>query len=351
MKKWVSLLALAATVLAARAQTPALIDSHSHFQSGPGQDFRAGLAAALSAMDRVGMARTVLMPPPLPQKGTPRYYDIEDLLFARQAQPGRVALMGGSSLNVMIHETPADAVTEPVRAAFRQRAQAILAQGAVGFGEIAIHHVSIPAMGAQHAYENVPPTHPLLLLLADIAAEHDVPIDLHFDLVPEDMPLPDVLRPNPLNPAVLKANAASFKALLSHNTRTRFIWSHVGFEPLLNRHPQRVRQFLKEFPNLHMSFRLNNGAPHPAAAMDRDGQIKGPWVALVSEFPERFMLGSDAFYERGGVARGSSEQGLKNLRLLVEALPPAVATAVASGNALRLFKLGEAAAAPAQARP
>lgn len=345
MKKWVSLLALTATVLAAQAQTPALIDSHSHFQSGPGQDFKAGLAAALESMDRVGMARTILMPPPLPQKGGPRYYDIEDLLFARAAQPGRVALMGGSSLNVMIHDTPADAVSEAVRTAFRRRAEAILAQGAVGFGEIAIHHVSIPAMGAQHAYENVPPTHPLLLLLADIAAENDVPIDLHFDLVPEDMPLPEVLRPNPLNPAVLAANAAPFKALLAHNTRTRFIWSHVGFEPLLNRHPQRVRQFLREFPNLHMSFRLNNGTPHPAATMDREGRVKAPWVALVSEFPDRFMLGSDAFYERGGIARGSSEQALKNLRLLVEALPPPAAAAVASGNAVRLFKLGDAAPA------
>ena len=114
----------------------------------------------------------------------------------------------------------------------------------------------------------------------------------------------------------------------------------MGFEPLLNRHPQRVRQFLKEFPNLHMSFRVNNGSPHPAAALDREGRVKPAWVDLVTEFPDRFMLGSDSFYERGGIARGSSEQAIGNLRLLVDALPPSVGAAVARGNAVRLYRLG-----------
>lgn len=290
-------------------------------------------------MDRVNIVRTILMPPPIPHRHPDRFYDIEQLVFARTAHPGRVALMGGSSLNVMVHETPAAEVDDEVRTRFRLRAEAILAQGAVGFGEMGVLHVSIPAMGPEHPYTDVGANHPLLLLLADIAAEHDVPIDLHFDLVPEDMPLPEVLRPNRLNPPTLKANAALFRQLLSHNRRTRFVWSHVGFEPLLTRSPQHVRLFLGEFPNLHMSFRLNFGHRNPAAALDPTGTLKPIWVQLVRDFPDRFMLGSDAFYEEAGIARGSSERGQSNLRTLVDALPPELGRAVASGNAMRVYKL------------
>lgn len=336
-------IALGAACAGTAAQNLPMIDTHSHFQAGKDRNFPAALTRALQEMDQVGIARTLLMPPPLPKDQGPMYYDIEDLQFAAREAQGRVALLGGSSLNVMIHSVAPQEVTEAVKALFAARAKAILDQGAVGLGEIAIHHVSIPAMGPQHAYELIAADHPLLLLLADLAAERDVPIDLHMDLVPEDMPLPAVLRPNPLNPDTLPANAEAFKRLLRHNPNTRFVWSHVGFEPLLTRSPEVVRAWLQEFPRLYMSFRLNRGAPSPAAALSPDGRLKPNWVNLISSFPDRFLLGSDSFYDATGVARGGGEQGsnqgLRGLRALVNALPPAVAEAVASGNALRLYKL------------
>ncbi|NIC42388.1 amidohydrolase family protein [Aquabacterium sp. A08] len=320
-----------------------MVDTHNHFQAGKDRNFVAGLKAALREMDRVGIARMLLMPPPLPQEQGPMYHDIEDLQFALKDAPGRVALLVGSSLNVMIHSVAPQDVTEAVKARFAARVKAILDQGAVGLGEIAIHHVSIPAMGSQHAYEFVPADHPLMLLMADLAAERGVPIDLHMDLVPEDMPLPAALRPNPLNPDTLPANAEAFKRLLRHNPKTRFVWSHVGFEPLLTRQPQRVREWLKAFPNLYMSFRLNRGHAHPAAALGPDGQLKPAWMALVTEFADRFLLGSDSFYDRDGVARGGlepgSNQGLRALRNFIDALPLPVAQAVAHGNAIRLYQL------------
>lgn len=335
--------ALWASGTAVHAQGVPLVDVHSHFQAGPERDFVAGLRQALVEMDAVGIRRTLLMPPPLPRDQGPMYYDIEDLRFAAQAHPDRVSLLGGSSLNVMLHHTPPDQVTDEVKTRFRARAEAILAQGAVGFGELAIHHVSIPAMGPNHAYERVPADHPLLLLLADIAAERDVPIDLHMDLVPETMPLPASLRRNVLNPDTLAENATEFRRLLGHNPKTRWVWSHVGFEPLLTRTPQEVRSWLQAHPNLFMSFRVNRGAPMPAAALNPKGQVKPDWVGLIQAFPDRFMLGSDSFYDQTGVARGGGEPGsnagLKALRALIDALPAPLAQAVASGNAVRLYKL------------
>lgn len=325
------------------AQPLPLVDTHSHFQTVPVKELAASHRTALATMDRFQIGKSLLMPPPFAPGAAPRnVYDIEDLMFAVKANPDRFAALGGSSLNMMIHGTPAEAVDENVRARFRQRAQEIVAAGAVGFGEIAALHVSIPAMGPRHAFEIVSPDHPLLLLLADIAADSGLPIDLHCDLVPEDMPLPQALRANASNPPQLKSNIEALRRLLSHNPKAQFVWSHVGFEPLQTRDPALVRQLLREHPNLAMSFRLNRGGPRPAAALAPNGRLKPGWVQLVADFPDRFMLGSDAFYSGEGIARGSGDEGLANLRALIEQLPAQAAAKVASENAVRIYRLAPA---------
>jgi hypothetical protein len=328
----------------AQADSLPLIDVHTHFQTIPYKDLEASHKTALATMDRLNIAKSLLMPPPFATSSQQSFYDIEDILFTVKANPDRFAVLGGSSLNVMIHSTPAEAVDDSIRAKFRKRAQEIVALGAVGFGEIAMLHVSIPAMGPKHAYEMVPGDHPLLLLLADIAAENDVPIDLHFDLVPEDMPLPEVLRANALNPVTLQGNLPAFKRFLAHNAKTKIVWSHVGFEPLLTRSPSVVREMLQTYPNLYMSFRLNRSGPKPAAALDADGKLKPVWLELIQAFPDRFMLGGDSFYARNGIARGSSEEGLRNLRSLIEQLPDDVGRKVSSENAIRVYRLQNASA-------
>ncbi|MFC5522877.1 amidohydrolase family protein [Polaromonas jejuensis] len=331
--------ALALFGLSAQAEPIPLIDVHAHFQTSPVKDLDASYKAALATMDRRNIARSLLMPPPYDTRVPKRFYDIEDLLFTTKASPDRFAVLGGSTLNIMIHDTSPESVDESVRAKFRKRALEIVKLGAVGFGEISVLHVSIPLMGRNHPYEMVPPDHPLLLLLADIAAENDLPIDLHCDLVPEDMPLPDGLRSNPQNPSQLEANLPGLQRLLAHNSQAKIVWSHVGFEPLRTRRPGLVRRMLASYPNLYMSFRLNRGTLQPASAMDPDGTVKPAWVDLVREFPDRFMLGSDAFYERGGIARGSSDDGMGHLRTLIEQLPPDVGVKVASENAMRIYRL------------
>lgn len=338
-------MAVLTMIIASIAASPAvaedlpLVDVHMHFQMSPSRDPAGSASAAIQNMGQFNIKRSLLMPPPYVDSSLRNFYDIEDMLFVTKDYPGKFALMGGSRLNVMIHSYVPDQVDDIVRAQFRQVAEQTVSHGAVGIGEIAIHHVSIPVMGSQHAYERVSPLHPLLQILAEVAAEKDIPIDIHFDIVPEQMPLPEVLRPNPNNPPVLSENLQEFKQFLAKNPKTKFIWSHVGFEPLLTRHPGRVEAFLKEFPNLYMSFRLNQSAPSPAAALANSSQVKARWIALIEAFPDRFMLGSDAFYERGGIARGSSKEGFENFRTLISALSEPAKSGVAFRNAERLFKL------------
>lgn len=329
-------------VAAAHAEPLPMIDTHVHFESVPYMDLDGSRKTALTEMDRRNIRMSLLMSPPRDTYVAKRNQDVEELLPAVQAYPDRFAVLGGGgSLTIMINATPADAVDDERRSEFRRRAERILEQGAVGFGEMFIQHLSLPAMGPRHGYENVPADHPLLMLLADIAAEHDVPIDMHFDMVPHDMPLPPpLMKHSPPNPAQLAANRAAFEALLAHNPKAKFVWAHVGFEPLMTRGPAVVREMLQAHPNLYMSFRLNRGGPLRPMALDETGRLKDEWLALIQAFPDRFMLGSDAFYGASDtVSRGASAQGLDNLRGLVDQLPPDLARRVASDNAALIYKL------------
>ncbi len=79
---------------------------------------------------------------------------------------------------------PENVLPEDVRR-FQKEAMVIIDSGAVGFGEIAAEHFS--SGRGRHRYESTRPDHPLLLVLADIAAQNAMPIDLHMEAVPQDM--------------------------------------------------------------------------------------------------------------------------------------------------------------------
>lgn len=323
-----------------RAQPIPLIDTHSHLDhAGSLGNLEAALQAAVADMERVGVRLSILLPPPQVMS-LRAVYECDSLQFAARKHPGRIALVGGGgTLNPMIQDTAPEAVDEDKRRRFRALAEQVLGCGARGFGEITAHHISHGRMGAQHPYEWVPPDHPLLLLLADIAAEKGLPIDLHVDLVPADMPRPDRPAFNPSNPAVFKENLAAFERLLAHNRKANIIWAHAGTDPLLTRTPQRQRELLGRHPNLHMSLRPGPGGPHPTFALDPQGALKPEWLALLRDFPDRFMLGSDQFHPAYPGARRTPAEGYDNLRRLVEQLPPELARAIASENAERLYGL------------
>lgn len=322
------------------AQSVPMVDTHSHLDHGGNlASMGAALDQAVADMDRIGVRFSILLPPP--QVTQLRVvYDCDQLTFAARRHPQRIGVVGGGgTLNPMLQNTDAGSVDDGVRRRFRTAAEEVLACGALGFGEIAAHHLSLGRMGAQHPYEWIPPDHPLMLLLADIAAEKGVPIDLHLDLVPADMPRPDRPNFNAANPAILKENLAGFERLLAYQRGARIIWAHAGSDPLLTRVPALQRQLLSRHPNLYMSLRPGpaKGGPPPAIAFDDGGALKPAWIDLIREFPDRFVLGSDEFHPSFADARRTP--GIDGLRLLVERLPAEIRTRVAHENAERLFRL------------
>lgn len=333
--------ALAPAAATADEQPQPIVDTHAHLEHLGGiAQFGAALDAALAEMDRLGVRVSVLMPPPQ-AKDNRFFYDIEALKFALERHPGRFLLVaGGGALNPTILGTPPDAVDEPTKQRFREQAERLLAQGAVGFGEITAHHLSLPAMGPMHGYSVAPADHPLLLLLADIAAERNVPIDLHFDAVPEPMPVPAPISQNPNNPRTLDANLAAFERLLAHNRNAKIVWAHAGSDPLRTRTPALCRELLARHPNLAMSLRGGGrGTPHPSFALDEEGRLKPAWVKLIADFPDRFVLGSDRFHTAAAPRTPLLAQTLPNLRRLVDQLPAALARRVAVDNVERLYGL------------
>jgi predicted TIM-barrel fold metal-dependent hydrolase len=115
--------------------------------------------------------------------------------------------------------------------------------------------------------------------------------------------------------------------LLAHAPKARLIWAHSGIDgaPI-----ERVRVLLQRHPTLmgELSYRpgLTSG----------DGGLSPAWKALLSEHPERFLVGSDTWVN----ARWDDYENLmQQARRWLGDLPPAAARRIAWDNGAALFGL------------
>ena len=318
------------------------IDVHAHPMGNirsaggmPEEDFQGAARAALAAMDRMGIAKTILMPFPF-FPNLPGIFDIDELVSRVGTQSGRFAFLGGGgTLNIMVLQAFREGKTDAeLRSRFEEKALQILSKGAVGFGEMMAEHVSL---GPDHPYGAVPPDHPLLLLLADIAARYDVPIDLHMEAVPEEMPLPEGLR-SPPNPASLHANIPAFERLLSHNPKAKIIWAHAGWDQTGRRTTALMADLLQRHSNLYMSIKIGRDSRPENRPMNSPGEIRPEWLALIRAFPDRFLIGSDQFYLSPRAAQ-RFPQRTEVVNEFLSVLPAELARKVGYENPVRLFKL------------
>lgn len=321
------------------------IDVHNHFV-GASRDIDGAVAAALAVMDQYGISRMIVMPPPQVPVSA-QQSDCERFTAAIRPHGSRFAFLGGGGgLNVMIHQAAGQSsVNDGVRKQFEEKANALLQMGASGFGEMAVRHLSL--QGVEHPYEDVRADHPLFLLLADIAARKNVPIDVHFDVVTNDIPTPNWLT-SPNNPKVLSENLAGFERLLDHNPAAKICWEHLGSDNTGHWTVDLSRRLLTKHPNLYMALRLGPGLSRENYPLTPDGAIRPAWLQLFKDFPARLVIGDDEFFVsasshgRGvGAQLGSKTPvSLSNARVLLNALPADLARKLGSENAAALFKLG-----------
>ena len=117
--------------------------------------------------------------------------------------------------------------------------------------------------------------------------------------------------------------------LLAHAPDARLIWAHTGIggAPVA-----RVRALLLKHPKLMGELSYRPGLT------DAGGHLSTEWKTLLTEFPGRFLIGSDTWIN----ARWDSYEALMaQARLWLGDLPPALAKRIAWSNAAALFGLTE----------
>ena len=342
-----------ATVTAQTTPTPmptpipgpiGIIDTHTHLQ-GPGGATVSGLQqAALAALDfmkQSGIQKTLMMNPPSHRESKGFDADQEFFNIVQQYPDSFAFLGGGPTLSPLIIESAQEGqVTADVLRSFEDRAEAIVQMGAAGFGETAALHISF-VEGLP--FIEIPADTTLFLLLADIAARNDMPIDLHMEAVAEDMALPDGISLLS-NPSTLRENISGLERLLAHNRDARIVWSHAGWDNTGHRTVALMRRLLETHTNLYMNIKLPIGGgrddltPPENQPVDDNGRIRPQWLDLLQAFPDRFVLGSEAFYDIQAMARGASRAQSP----FIDQLPPDLARKVGYENAARIYRLAAA---------
>jgi hypothetical protein len=118
------------------------------------------------------------------------------------------------------------------------------------------------------------------------------------------------------------SDADAIERLFRQDPQARVLWAHSGFE-----RPEKVAEVLRRHKNLwcDLAFRSEHGS---------GGKVPAEWRALFTEFPERFMVGTDTFTpERWHYVVEHATW----TRAWLADLPPPLAERIAWRNAETLF--------------
>lgn len=157
-------------------------------------------------------------------------------------------------------------------------------------------------LGEFHLYDSAHADGPTARRLMQLAQERDLVVLAHVDDVAIDK-------------------------LFAHAPRVRLIWAHTGIGgvPI-----ERVRALLQRYPTLYGELSYRPGL------MEGEGRLSAPWKALLSEMPQRFLVGSDTWVN----ARWDAYESLmREARGWLGELPPATARRIAWDNGAALFGL------------
>ncbi|BAF71836.1 5-oxoprolinase (ATP-hydrolysing) [Sulfurovum sp. NBC37-1] len=184
-----------------------------------------------------------------------------------------------------------------------------------GIGEILTRHDDLTALTyGEQARAN----HIALDAVYDFAAEHDLPVTIHSDISSVWVHKPLYLE--------------EMEEAVKNHPKTRIVWAHAGASRriVVPNLASIMGRMLKTYPNLWIDLSWvvypNYVAPH--------GKPSKEWVALVEEFPDRFMIGTDniGHYD-------NYEQTIKRYYVFLDALSPKTARLVAEKNFLSILPL------------
>ena len=173
--------------------------------------------------------------------------------------------------------------------------QAEFAKGTPGGG-------AYKGIGEFHLYDSANANGPVAPKLMQLAEKQQLAVLAHVDDVAIDL-------------------------LMAHAPKARLIWAHTGIG---GAPAARVDALMARYPLLmgELSYR-------PGLTCD-EGQLCPEWRALVTKYPDRFLIGSDTWVNQRWLYYDELMQGY---RRWLGGLPPDVARKVAWDNGARLFGL------------
>lgn len=310
------------------AQARPYVDGHLHYV-----DFfqeSDGMPALLSAMDDSDISQAAIMGIPVakiwqedePKK--PRYYAGDDaalywysatdfeLLNAIQAlkpeqQQRFIPFISGINAN------------DKNAATHLRRALKLNPGFWQGIGELFTRHDDVTAL----MHGNTPrANNEAMMKVYKVAAEFDLPVLIHSNVTSK----------RERNPLYLE----EMEEALSKNPEVKFIWAHAGTSKELHRHQEELdflrpllQRLLAEYDNLTIDLSWTLIEPY---LLDEQGKPRPRWLALLKQYPRRFVLGSDVVGRFDNLGKT-----MHRFDPVLQALPPEVAQAIAHDNFLALL--------------
>ena len=303
-------------------------------------NLQTATANMIKKMDRYGVQHALVVVVPGPNSNEDEYASMRKVVARHR---DRLKLMaGGALLSPYLQNMAPEEVTDADRARFRKIATQVLRDGAVGFGEMISYHLS---MAHHHSFQYAPPDHPHFLLLADIAAEYNAPVDLHMEAIVKRRPMPDNLRrASAKNPNTLEPTIPAFERLLAHNRKAKIVWQHIGWDNTGDMTATLIDRLMSDHPNLYIALRVEsrtqqvgNGAAMPNRLVDQKGTLKPEWLAVIKKFSDRITIGSDEFFFPIETKRPN--QSFAETWSLLDQLPQQLAQKLGSENPRRIYNL------------
>jgi len=306
-----------------------------------GSDFASAAKRALEAMESANIVLSLVLPPPQPP-GFHREWKCDQYRSLPLTFDKKFALVcGGGTINpLIVTQSEQGAADNDARVRLTNLVETFVKMGAVGLGEFTTEHFSFHG---RHPYVSVPADHPLLLQLADLAAKHDMPVELHMEAATGEFVFPDRLRQrSPHNPTRISPNRHQLERLLAHNREAMIVWAHAGWDNTRQRTVRLMYELLDRHSNLHMSVGINPRSPGSQTYMTLEGNLDPAFIGLVERFSDRFVVGTDAFFaNRSTPPSRHAGVRIEAIRSFLNQLAPDAARRVAFDNAARIYKLRE----------
>ncbi|MDD1690944.1 MAG: amidohydrolase [Methanoregula sp.] len=291
--------------------TGTFIDAHAHIQPSS-----MSYDKIIRLMDEHRVDRMVVMEPPGAwiEGAMPSAYGVPD---AAARYPDRFTVLYSGDAGTMLYEATKNGIYTPEQEKkFTVLLDEALASGKYrGIGEIGLRH--LPPKGRPATYDlTIPADHPWMFIMSDTAARYGVPLDLHLQAGDTDL--------------------TAFERLLDHNKNTIIIWDHAG-DHTQNMNPDTLRSLLAAHKNLYTSIKVRTGESQPQGGimMEDTGSISNTWQKLITDYPDRFIIGTDV---KLGILPNEIRFVDDHTSLLSQ-LPPDVAQKVAQENPKRIFRL------------